>query len=330
MDVYYTVDTEVWLEQGGLPAFKRSFERDVMGRTSEGDFGIGYQARELRKRNLKGVFFVEPLYASAVGSESLRQTVKLLENEGQDVELHIHTEWLEYLPDFGVTGAQSTSIRDFNQAQQTRLLGLAMDNLRAAGADGVCAFRAGNYGADFNTLRALAHLGVRYDSSYNYCYLNSECGLGIGEPLLQPRELEGVVEVPISYFRDRPGHNRHAQLAATSFTELRNAMLQAWRRGWQSFVIVSHSFELIDRAREAIDPVVLSRFDQLCDFLAENKDKFTTRGFREGGIALDAEVSAPLTGSALHAAARMIEQARRWRLRNLRRPSAGQLGAPSG
>lgn len=330
MDVYYTVDTEVWLERAGLSGFQRSFERDVLGRTYDGDFGIEYQAQQLRKRNLKGVFFVEPLYASVAGPDTLAETVALLQREQQDVELHIHTEWLRYLPEMGYGDSENTSIRDFSEAQQYELLALALDNLKRAGADNVCAFRAGNYGADFNTLRALRRLGLRYESSYNYCYLQSECGLDIGEPLLQPRELEGMVEVPISFFRDRPGHYRHAQLAAASFAELRNAMLQAWRQGWQTFVIVSHSFELINRASETLDSVVLDRFVRLCDFLAENPDKFTTRGFSSGEIATHRQPESALTGSTWQAAARMIEQARRWRIRALRRPSAGQLGAPSG
>lgn len=330
MNVFYTVDTEVWLENAGLSGFKRSFERDILGRTYDGDYGIEYQARELRKRNLKGVFFVEPLYASAVGPESLVRTVDLLQREEQDVDLHIHTEWLRYLPELGLEVAGHSSIRDFSEPDQYRLLGQALENLRQAGAQDVCAFRAGNYGADFNTLRALHRLGLRYDSSYNYCYLHSACGLDIGEPLLQPCELDGMVEVPISHFRDRPGHYRHAQLAAVSFAELSNAMLQAWRHGWQTFVIVSHSFELINRAHERVDPVVLDRFDRLCDFLAANTDKFTTRGFRGGGIETAAEPVEALTGSVWQAAGRMVEQARRWSLRTLGRPSAGQFGAPSG
>jgi hypothetical protein len=68
---------------------------------------------------------------------------------------------------------------------------------------------------------------------------------------------------------------------------MQRALLQAHEMGWRTFVIVSHSFELLRRgAREtAPDPVVVRRFDELCRFLADNRDRFRTVGFND--LALD-------------------------------------------
>jgi hypothetical protein len=106
------------------------------------------------------------------------------------------------------------------------------------------------------------------------------------EPLLQPKEILGVYEFPISFFRDYPGHYRHAQLCACSSGELENSLLQAWKEGWYSFVLVLHSFELVKgrgtSGKPALpDRVVIRRFRRLCRFLADHRDKFRTAVFSE-------------------------------------------------
>jgi len=58
-------------------------------------------------------------------------------------------------------------------------------------------------------------------------------------------------------------------------------MLQAWRNGWYSFVIVSHSFELLTTQWDATDPIVVRRFRNLCRFLADNPARFRTTGFAD-------------------------------------------------
>src|SRR5205807_1121886 len=126
--------------------------------------------------------------------------------------------------------------------------------------------------------------GIRFDSSYNYCYLDSDCGLRIATPLLQPQAVEGVVEFPIAFFRDWPGHCRHAQVCACSGPELEHALWQAWERGWHSFVLVCHGFELLKNRKQTrtwpnADWIVIQRLERLCRFLAEHRDKFRTVGF---------------------------------------------------
>ncbi len=104
--------------------------------------------------------------------------------------------------------------------------------------------------------------------------------------LIQPEMLEGVWELPISFFRDLPRHYRHAQICACSSGEMERALLQAWRRGWRSFVIVSHGFELIKDRKQIDHPpspdgTVIKRFERLCRFLSLHADKFVTNGFQD-------------------------------------------------
>jgi hypothetical protein len=180
--------------------------------------------------------------------------------------------------------------------------------------DRVWAFRAGNYGANWDTLKALARNGICFDTSHNRCYVGEACAMD-GPPPLQPTRVEGVCEYPVSFFQDWPGHFRHAQLCACSGPELEGALLQAWKRGWHAFVIVSHSFEMIRRPRRPGDParadrIVIRRFERLCRFLARHRDRFRTMTFGEvdpGAIPTE-QPTRPLRSGLHRTAWRLGEQ----------------------
>ena len=290
VNVFITVDTEISPRTRDWRAedFPRHYRRDIEGATARGDFGVAHQINVLDEYGLKGVFFVEPLFADVVGPEPLRRIVDLVQSRGHEVQLHLHTEWLAHMPAdrSPLPGRTGNDIKDFSEDEQTVLLARGLENLRACGARNVTAFRAGNYGANFATLRALARNGIRYDTSHNTCYLDSACDMRTDDECFQhPRKIEGVYEFPITYFHDWPGHRRHAQLCACSAAEMEAALMAAWRAGRYAFVLVSHSFELIRRPRSLgparPDPVVARRFIRLCRFLADNRDKFVTRGFND-------------------------------------------------
>ena len=285
MKVLLTVDTEVskplapdWRET----ALRANLARDIHGETSAGSFGVGFQMDLLNRHGLRAAFFVEALMAEVVGREPLREIVDLVHRGGHEVQMHAHTEWLRLVADAPRAETRAGFIRGYDQETQQMLLGRALEHLRACGAEDVHAFRAGNYAADRRTLRALAALGLRYDTSHNAAHLGLACGLESLGMLKQPREVDGVVEVPVTWYRDRPGGVRPLQLCACSSEEMTRVLLDAWRSGWRVAVIVSHGFELI-RRRPKPKPhrVVVRRFEALCRFLAENRDKFETCGFAD-------------------------------------------------
>jgi hypothetical protein len=317
LNVFFTVDTEAWPLHPDWRERRMAddIRRDIDGLTPAGEFGIGYQMKVLGDHGLKGVFFIESLFACAVGIEPLRRIVDAVKEAGHDVQLHIHTEWLKWMPEPILAGRTGRNMKDFTEEEQSLIVARAAENLRAAGARRVCAFRAGNYGADFDTLRALARNGISFDSSHNTCYLDSDCGMRTPGLLMQPTRINGVQEFPVSFFRDRPNHFRHAQLCAVSAREMRNALTDAWRHDWGSFVIVSHGFEMLRRRKQVMKPalpdrIVIRRFESLCRFLADNRHKFRTATFADIDPEQVAEMvpAEPLRSGARHAAWRFVEQ----------------------
>lgn len=315
--VFITIDVEMWPQSMDMRRDEPAalFERDILGRTPAGDFGIEHQMNVLDRHGLRGVFFVESLHADALGPPFLRDTVARITRRGHDVQLHVHPEWLS-----GSAHPPRSMVRrlwEMPLESQAAIIARGLDLLRTAGAPDVRAFRAGSYGADDDTLRALATAGLTFDSSYNPALLETHTRITADEPLLAPRNCNDVFVVPVSCFVERGARRRHTQLAACSSRELERALSRAEQYGWWSFVIVLHSFELIRRdprsAAARPDGIAVRRLERLCRFLAAHRDRFQTCTFAEldpEEIPLDLSPP-PVTSNVVETAWRLSEQLRR-------------------
>jgi len=315
--VFLTVDTEIWpfTENWRETGLKDETARYIDGVTASGSFGLPYQLERLSRHGLRGVFFVEALFACELGLEPLRRIVTMIREGGHDVELHLHPEWLARMTRPVLPGRTGRNMHEFDEGEQSALIAAGVENLRACGVDTISAFRAGNFGANHDTLRALRQNRIPYDSSYNLAYLSRTCRLRTPSPMLQVSPLEGIHEFPVTSFEDYPGHARPVQLCAISSREAEHVFEEAWRRGWHSVVWVSHSFELLKRrirpgAPALTDRVAIARFDRLCHFLASNRERFRTAGFDEVDAASlpEAQPTEWIRSHVLRTALRLPEQ----------------------
>lgn len=294
--VILTVDTELWPAAPGWPARRLPPEpaalddalaADIHGLTSAGGYGLPYQIGLLNQYGLKANYFIESLFASVntAAAAKLAHIAGLVQRGGHEVQLHLHPEWLSECPDVILPRGTDPSTRhpvyqfmsQLTLPQQSALVRIGLDNLARAGVPRAHAFRAGNYGANLDTLRALEQHGIAIDSSYNPGFLHGDWG---GAPSDQPRRHGQVWELPVASFHDRPGHARHAQVCAVSFGEMQRALQAAQRAGWPAFVIVLHSFELVSRHDSGRLPTpnraALRRFEQLCALLARQPERYQT------------------------------------------------------
>jgi peptidoglycan/xylan/chitin deacetylase (PgdA/CDA1 family) len=276
--VFITIDTELTF---GLHRRGRSladtFAISIEGQCRSGQFGLSYKARRLEEAGHKAVFFVDPMPALVYGPEFLKPIVERTLSAGHEVQLHLHPEWLRAV-DRPPVPARGGMMFDYSQDEQRALLAWGTEQLVRAGAPRPIAFRAGNYGADARTLQALEDLGFLYDSSVNAAYPERQPGM---RPDLWPTRHGGLVEVPVSCISDWPGRLRPVQLCAISGWEMRAGLRHAIDAGQGAFVIVSHSFELIDRNADRTIPFLPGRFDRMIDLLVRLRDVAPTAGFRD-------------------------------------------------
>ncbi|CAN5238968.1 hypothetical protein BH10PSE13_BH10PSE13_24790 [soil metagenome] len=299
-----TIDTEL------------SASRQAAGMTPEenlhlsitGEYRAGWLMDRMEARGIRGVFFVDPMPGLVHGPALVRQMVEPIVARGHEVQVHIHTEWLEWVVDSPVDGRRGGQIGDFSLEDQTLLIGWAQDALVEAGAAQPHAFRAGNYGASDDTLRALAALGMRWDSSYNADFVGKPCRITLPPETVDPVPTSGVIEAPVAGIWDRPGHFRPAQVCALSAAEMVGGLRFAASQGQHSFVVVTHSFEMLSRDRQRPNGLVMRRFEALCDAIASDT-RVTSSGFANLPEPGETVVRDRLAPSCVRTGWRMAEQA---------------------
>jgi hypothetical protein len=313
LDVFITVDVEIWCDGWKEidEKFPASFRKYIYGPTPRGHYGLPFQIDALNEHGLPGVFFVEPLFSTRFGPQPLQEIVQLINEGSQEVQLHLHTEWVDeskhkLLPDIQ---KKRQHLRYFSETEQTLLIAAGKTLLEKAGASDINAFRAGSFAFNADTMKALATNKITFDSSYNASMFGTDSGVFPGKIIVEPTEWECTQEIPMTVFNDGSSSLRHTQLTACSSRELEHLLWQALKEGRSSFVILSHSFELLNGSMTNRDNVVVKRFLRLCKFLDLHRDLFRVRGFKDLQPKPVLTQPEPLKSLRRHTGTRILEQA---------------------
>ena len=299
--VLLTIDTELTWRPGPdwgrwEAAFDRSYEAAGVG--------VRYQLRVLAQHALKACFFVDPMPACVYGIEPIKRMIEPIVEAGQEIQLHLHPLWV------GAKDGQTRSERQlarYHRTAQHDLILRARDLLVEAGAPEPIAFRAGNYSANDDTLRALAELGFRYDSSHNGHQHPWPSAIDLPPGQIAPIVHQGIVEVPVTVIAEGRGA-RHLQICAVSLGEILAAIEHAGAQRQPVVNIVTHSFELANRAGTAPNKIHVKRFEDLCAFLSKERRRFPTAFFTElESMPLD-HPSKLLPSAGLRRMGRLFEQ----------------------
>lgn len=151
----------------------------------------------------KATFFVSVFEYKKYGEDGLSQLCADIKQKGHDVQLHIHPIW-----DYGKRYMHEYSLQD-----QIQIVDAGKKLLKKWVAEAPIAHRAGVYGADEDTLKALKENGIPIDSS-NF-YGNRNCHLSITRNKIV--EKHGVIEMPVTVFQ----RNTCMTFGFTKFTRRR-------------------------------------------------------------------------------------------------------------
>lgn len=312
--VFITIDTEYssGLYTGSGKADRlENYARSIACMTPDGPTGIPHKLELLKAHGQRAVFFVDPMPALVWGVAAIEDIVGPIIAAGQDVQLHCHTEWLALAGAANPLASKRTGIHlaDFPFEEQCAILSYARDTLVAAGAPPPVAFRAGNYGANDDTLRALASLGIAYDSSHCPALPDGDCRISLGPDDRDPIGHMGVIEVPVGSIGTVGGGQRHAQITALTLAEMLAAVRHARDCRRESFTLVSHSFELFNRRTMSANAIVRKRFAGLIKALAAMRRVETGCYSRTPPtIRLTGSQHEPLPPSAVRTGLRLAEQ----------------------
>lgn len=303
--VFLTVDTELmWRHHAdglvGAEIFARSLE--------PAGVGVSYQLDVLARYGLKACFFVDPMPALTFGLAPVRAIVETILAAGQEVQLHLHPNWTAAVA--GDKGARAARFElvEYSLAEQRDLIRGATELLVATGAPPPIAFRGGSYSANADTLTALAELGFVYDSSHNGSEHPWPSAIDLPSAQIAPLAHRGMIEVPVTLIEERAGAFRNFQICALSAGEMRAALDHARDQRHAAVTIVSHGFELANRAGTRPNAVHVRRFEALCALLAERATEMPTVHFADRPALRLGQYDVPLGPDPLRTRWRQAEQ----------------------
>lgn len=304
VNVFLTVDVECSI--GGAFADPKLHpvggDKRIFGRFHGREYGISLMMEIAERYGLPLVFFVETFQQLHFGSMETRRVVQAVLQRKHEVQLHLHPNYLNFTLKRPQHRKFSDFCADYPLEQQVEMIAVARKMLMDCGAPPPVAFRAGCFGADLKTLRALGRNGFMIDSSYCEAYVGSTCFLP-QRRLNDVKEWEGIFEFPITHFQERSGLRSPRlmplDINGVSFREIRH-VLNAARQGDgpSTVTVLLHSFSFLkpyDVQYRKVRPRwnVIGRFEKLCRFLAENRSDFRVIGFSGlTGKALNAMVAA--------------------------------------
>lgn len=312
MRVHLTFDVEVWCQgwRRLKEDFPLAFRKYVYGPPPGESAALPLNLRILRDHGLKAVFFVEPLFSFCFGIEPLQEIVGLVLDAGQEVQLHLHPEWLDELAVPLIAKRSKTpNLHSLEPSEQRAVLSACVDRLVAAGAPRPTAFRSGNYSINSHTLSALSDNGIVVDSSVNPCFDFPYPG-DAHTWNLDRCSVGGITEYPVTVFRDGFGKKRPLQVTACSSAEIVQALRATRDAGRSDATIVSHNFELLTPDLQREDRIVRRRFEKVCGWLGQHADEFPTDGFAASPVVLPhpAHSTEPLSLSRWATSRRHVEQ----------------------
>lgn len=288
VNVFITVDTEHSI--GGAfnnPDLKPvGNDKRIYCRTPGGDFGIPMIMSIAEKYGHKISFFLEVLNKHYFEEAESQVVCEYILNREHDVQLHLHPNYLNFKTRVPSALEFKDNMHVYSLDEQVELIADGKKTLMRYGAPPPIAFRAGNFGADVNTLSALGSCGFLVDSSYNKAFANNPCKL-CETDINDSKRFGKIWEFPVTNFYEKFGkfsRYRPLDLNGVSFRQMKSVLNQAAQKGVRCVTIVLHSFSFIkaldvQHTKIQIRKIVINRFKKLCRFLSENAGQFQVRTF---------------------------------------------------
>lgn len=292
IDVSITIDTEFSLggtfrPGGGRPLADERVQCSVGGRA----WGVPHLLEVFAAHGLKATFFVETLHVAHFGEGPMGAVVQRLLAAGQDVQLHLHPQWLVFREQGWRERPRRSPVPDNcegrSEAELCDMIGAGMETFRRWGAPAPIALRTGGLRTDAAVYRAMAKMGLP---------LASNIGWGLFEPTEEVLRIaagrawiEGVLEVPVVTYRQVSAGLlkplRICTVTSTSRAEQRWLLDRAAEQAMSPFVILTHPFEFVRYFGEpgpvAPSRVNLARLEALCRLLSGDRRRFRTIAFAD-------------------------------------------------
>ena len=258
--VLITIDTEFSTHKDDM---------GIVGRIGREDYGVAKLAQMLSQYHMKATWFID-VYTNK--KQYLPQFVKIcreLKDKGHDLQLHTHPN--------GLFDPKRGSMQDYSLDEQIEIIKRGKKIFAQWFGHEPIAHRAGDWGANHDTLKALQINGIKADSSMFYGWGNCQLNRA---PLTQNAvvEYEHLLEVPASVLHCISlGMFSPFRLLSTdgnSFTETWAMLKKMQNYGIPVVTTVYHSFSFVkwnsDRTQYHVDYNRIKKFDRFLKALNQD------------------------------------------------------------
>lgn len=186
--ILITIDTEI----GELGKYRPdAFETFVEGKVDGREVGYKLIMDMLDRYQAKGEFFVDIYPYKQLGEDKFANLCEDIAERGHNVQLHTHPST--------AFDEERIYMHQYSLGEQVEILQLGKERIKKWTGKYPMVHRAGGYGINEDTFRALEQAGIHYDSSY--FYENANCHFQCNTKN-KPFKVGSITEVPVTVFEE--------------------------------------------------------------------------------------------------------------------------------
>lgn len=275
-----TVDTEAYRVHGEVP----TFDQHIYGTIGGQQYGVRKIMEICDAYDGKATFFVDFCMHHQYGESAIRDLCVFIDSKGHDVQVHVHPNWIR--------GYERTTLHSYSFDTQNKIIREVKQLYEKCLGRSPLAFRAGAYGANMDTIRALENNGFKVDSSYFHlnknCVLNEELSHRYSNRMFY---IGNILEMPVTIYSMLGGPYTKISkidMNACSWREIKHVVRDYTQEPRILFVILFlHSFSFIKRGKKVGDKFpnfrVIRKFESTLRFLKDDPrcELITLSGFFE-------------------------------------------------
>lgn len=160
----------------------------IFGETADGRYGIERIMDEFDKVNAKVLFFVDFAEAWDYGRDKVEKVVHTILDRGHNVGVHIHPDHM--------ADKNRLFLYEYSREEQYDIIKRCTDLYTEIVGRPPKSFRAGKYGANYDTLDILCELGYKYD--FSEFYHQKWCGINPPIAINAPCRYKSLTEFPVT------------------------------------------------------------------------------------------------------------------------------------
>jgi len=188
--IIITIDTEVGEKAKN---FDGGFEKLVMGNINNEFYGVPKIMEIAKNYGFKCEFFVDVYEYKKFGEDNFKNLCQMIDKKAHSVALHTHPSY--------AYDKDRINMYEYSLEEQIEIIKEGKELIKKWIDKEPIAHRAGNYGANDNTLIALRENGIFIDSSFFYKHPNSKINAPtINTPILY----KDILQFPVTVAKNFP------------------------------------------------------------------------------------------------------------------------------